>query len=57
MFYFLVYAIPTHIQFVSNLELLVALEKIYVNENVLVSLSACMCVYIHETKEVKKHYA
>lgn len=46
-------AIPILIQFLSNLELLVPLEKIYVKENVFVS--ACMCVHIHETEVVKKH--
>jgi len=45
MFYFLVCAIPICIQFVGNLELLVPLEKVYVNENVLVSISACTCVH------------
>lgn len=33
MFYFLVYAIPVCIQFVSNLELFVLRGKVCVNEN------------------------
>lgn len=53
MFYFLLCAIPIRIQFVSSLELLVPLEKIYVKENVFVS--ACVCVHIHEMEVVKKH--
>lgn len=54
MFYYLVSAIPIYIQLVSNLKLFVSLGKDCVNENVFVSFSVCM--YSHETKEVKNQY-